>query len=162
MERGERPARHISLRVDDGISKGSDPEIQVNCAERMPVCQAVCCKLKFNLTPEEVEGGHVRWDLGMPYFIRQTAEGMCVHNDRTTGRCGIYDKRPRPCRRYRCAGDERIWKDFDNMVLNEEWLSGHLSVGRFRLRSARMSRVSHGVASGSHRPAEAAGESDEP
>jgi hypothetical protein len=34
----------------------------------------------------------------------------------------VYHKRPGVCRSYSCAHDERIWKDFDNMVLNHEYL----------------------------------------
>jgi hypothetical protein len=43
----------------------------------------------------------------------------------------VYEDRPQVCRAYTCAGDERIWKDFDNMVLNEEFLNGR-SPQRFR------------------------------
>ena len=97
-------------------------EVEVDCAARMHVCKAVCCSLPFPLSADEVEAGDVRWDLGHPYVIRQTAEGYCVHNDRTSGGCDVYDKRPGVCRGYSCAHDERIWTDFDNMVLNEEYL----------------------------------------
>ena len=31
------------------------------------------------------------------------------------------------CRRYSCAGDTRIWKDFEAMELNEEWIREHLA-----------------------------------
>jgi Fe-S-cluster containining protein len=87
------------------------------------VCKAVCCTLPFPLSADEVEAGDVRWDLGHPYVIRHSAEGYCVHNDRATGGCGVYGKRPGVCRGYSCADDTRIWADFDNMVLNEEFLS---------------------------------------
>jgi hypothetical protein len=33
------------------------------------------------------------------------------------------------CRGYSCAKDERIWKDFDNMILNEEWIEANLNAG---------------------------------
>jgi Fe-S-cluster containining protein len=115
----------IALRVDNEDA-GDTPEVIVDCDARMHVCHAVCCKLKFPLNTEEVESGVVKWDIGHPYIIRQESTGSCTHNDTGTGRCGIYTERPGICRRYSCAGDTRIWKDFDNMVLNDEWISAHL------------------------------------
>jgi Fe-S-cluster containining protein len=114
----------IAFRVDP---EEPAPPVQVNCAERMHVCHAVCCKLNFALTPEEVEAGKVKWDLGFPYLIRHASNGYCCHNDTATGRCTVYADRPGVCHRYSCANDKRIWKDFDNMVLNEEWIRANLS-----------------------------------
>jgi Fe-S-cluster containining protein len=114
------------------IALATDPEeaearVEVNCEERMHVCHAVCCKLRFALTAEEVEAGKVKWDLGFPYFIRHGSNSYCSHNDTATGRCNVYADRPGVCRRYSCANDTRIWKDFDDMVLNEEWIRDNLS-----------------------------------
>lgn len=107
---------------DGAVSPAEVDEVVVDCEARMPVCQAVCCTLPFPLSSAEVEAGDVRWDLGHPYVIRQTDEGYCVHNERASGGCSVYDRRPGVCRGYSCAGDDRIWLDFDNMVLNEEFL----------------------------------------
>jgi Fe-S-cluster containining protein len=107
---------------------------EVDCEARMSICHAVCCKLNFALTPEELDTG-IKWDLGFPYFIRHEANGYCSHNDVGTGGCNVYADRPAVCRRYSCANDTRIWKDFEAMVLNEEWLDEHLaSRGRIVLR----------------------------
>ena len=114
----------VAFRVDP---TDPPPAVEVNCAERMPTCHAVCCKLGFALTPPEVESGKVKWDLGFPYMIRHEVNGYCSHNDTTTGRCSIYADRPSLCRRYSCAGDTRIWKDFEAMELNEEWIREHLA-----------------------------------
>jgi len=103
-----------------------DPLPEVDCDARMHICHAVCCKLSFALTPPEVETGRTKWDLGFPYMIRHESNGYCTHNDTATGRCGIYADRPGVCRRYNCAGDTRIWKDFDNMELNEDWIRNNL------------------------------------
>jgi len=116
----------IAVRVDDP-DPATRPEVQVDCAARMHVCQAVCCRLKFPLSAAEVDGGQVKWDIGHPYIIRHEADGWCTHNDSTTRGCRIYDDRPGVCRRYSCYGDARIWADFDNMVLNQEWIDAHLS-----------------------------------
>ncbi len=125
MELGQRlrwPS--VTLAVE---AEHPAPPAPVNCAERLPICHAVCCKLAFALTAEEVEAGTARWDLGFPYLIRHGSHGSCVHNDRETGGCTIYADRPGVCRRYSCANDPRIWKDFDGMVLNQEWLDANLS-----------------------------------
>lgn len=97
-------------------------DVEVDCDARMHICKAACCSLPFPLSAAEVESGKVKWDLGHPYVIRHSAEGFCVHNDRSTGSCGVYDHRPGVCRGYSCAEDDRIWLDFDNMILNEEYL----------------------------------------
>lgn len=112
-----------------------DPTREVNCAERMHVCHAVCCKLHFALSASEVDAGKVRFDLGWPYMIRHDQDGYCTHNDRATGFCGVYADRPGICRKYSCAGDGRIWSDFDAMELNHEWLDANLGPAeRIRLR----------------------------
>ncbi|HET6950982.1 MAG TPA: hypothetical protein VFI47_11435 [Acidimicrobiales bacterium] len=111
----------VMVRTDDPDDPLS-PEVEVDCAARMHICKAVCCTLPFPLSAAEVEAGDVRWDLGHPYVIRHDAQGYCVHNERPGGGCNIYDKRPGVCRSYSCAHDDRIWKDFDNMVLNDEYL----------------------------------------
>lgn len=111
----------IALAVDT-----DDRAEPVNCAERMHVCHAVCCRLSFALTGPEVEAGKVRWDLGFPYHIRHDDHGNCVHNDPNGGGCTIYADRPGVCRRYSCAHDPRIWTDFDAMELNHEWIEANL------------------------------------
>lgn len=115
----------VAIRVDnDGAAGVSTP---VDCAARLPVCHAVCCRLRFPLTVEEVEaGGPLKWELGHPYFNRHGTDGYCHQCDGATHACRIYDERPAPCRQYSCAGDARIWKDFDAMELNQEWIDEHL------------------------------------
>ena len=134
----EVPEPGVALRVDDPDAAGQAP-VEVDCAARLPVCGAACCKLDFALTYDEVEHGVLRWDMGRPYAIRHEADGLCVHNDRTTGRCGVYDDRPLPCRQYSCAADPRIWTDFEAMKLNAEWIEANLSDGGPRLLHAMLS-----------------------
>jgi Fe-S-cluster containining protein len=122
---GEPPEPAVVLRVDEPQAD-AEPPVQVDCAARIHICEAVCCKLDFPLSPEEIEGGVVRWDLGRPYAIRQESDGLCSHCDHTTRACGIYEDRPTPCKRYSCAADDRIWTDFDAMELNTEWIAEHL------------------------------------
>ncbi len=121
----------VALRVEPP-DIAERPPVSVDCAGRMHICKAVCCKLDFALTVPEVEAGTVRWDLGRPYFIRHEADGHCTHVNRETGGCNVYANRPGVCRGYSCANDKRIWKDFENMELNEEWLAQNLSETRPR------------------------------
>jgi Putative zinc- or iron-chelating domain len=122
--RGEVGDHKIMLR-EDSPEQAARPERFVDCAARMSVCHAVCCKLTVQLSAAEVESSKLKWDLGRPYVLRREADGRCTHQDRGTGFCGVYGDRPRPCRQYSCADDRRIWSDFDNMVLNTEWLDAH-------------------------------------
>jgi Fe-S-cluster containining protein len=116
----------VAIRVDPEVDTLPEP---VDCAARMPVCQAVCCRMKFALSQDEVETGLVKWDIGHPYVIRQDSTGYCCHNDGATHGCTVYEDRPRLCRRYSCRGDDRIWSDFDGMVLNTKWINDHLAEG---------------------------------
>jgi Fe-S-cluster containining protein len=120
---GTLPAWPTVMVRQDDPDQPDMPEVEVDCEARMHICKAVCCSLPFPLSAAEVEAGDVKWDLGHPYVIRQNTDGYCTHNDRSNGHCGVYDKRPGVCRGYSCAHDERIWTDFDNMVLNEEYLA---------------------------------------
>jgi Fe-S-cluster containining protein len=122
--RGGESAHEVALRVDD-TAAAARPDAVVDCAARMHVCHAVCCKLAVKLDSDEVEGGRLRWDLGRPYYLRKEADGRCTHQERPSGGCGVYPDRPKPCRQYSCATDGRIWKDFERMVLNDEWLATH-------------------------------------
>jgi Fe-S-cluster containining protein len=126
---------HAVILRNDSEEQAAKPEVSVDCAARMPVCHAVCCKLTVQLSADEVEGGQVKWDLGRPYVLRREADGRCTHQDRSTGFCGVYDERPKPCRQYSCANDRRIWRDFDGWVLNTEWLDAHLGADEPQLIS---------------------------
>jgi hypothetical protein len=90
----------------------------IDCDRRIPLCGAACCKLPFALSREDIREGVLRWDLGHPYMIAQGLDHTCVHLDRETRRCGVYEQRPIPCRGYDCREDKRIWLDFDNRVVN--------------------------------------------
>jgi Fe-S-cluster containining protein len=106
------------------------PADAIDCEARIPYCKAVCCRLRFPLTVAEIETGPVKWDLGRPYFNRQAPNGYCHCFDDSSHGCTVYEDRPTPCRVYSCAGDERIWKDFEGMVINQEWIDAHLGAER--------------------------------
>jgi Fe-S-cluster containining protein len=135
---GEAVEPGIALRVDGDEEPARDQFIPVNCAERIHICQAVCCRLNFALSVHEVEQRVVKWDLGRPYYIRQESNGYCTHNDPKQKGCQVYKNRPSICRMYSCANDERIWKDFEKMELNEEWIRENLNESRPKLVKALM------------------------
>ena len=89
---------------------------EVDCANRLHLCRAACCRLPFALSKEDVEEGVVRWDLGHPYFIARAASDTCIHLDPEGRACGVYDHRPIPCRKYTCNRDKRVWQDFENRI----------------------------------------------
>lgn len=93
---------------------------EIDCADRLSLCHAACCRLRFALSEEDVTGGTIQWTLSEPYLNRQGEDGYCVHNDPDTRGCGVYADRPAVCRGYDCREDPRIWLDFDNRVVNPD------------------------------------------
>ena len=59
-----------------------DQEAHVDCENRLAVCKAVCCKLPFALSRQDVEEGIIRWEFGRPYLIAHGDDGYCAHMDR--------------------------------------------------------------------------------
>ncbi|PTX61609.1 Fe-S-cluster containining protein [Kordia periserrulae] len=135
VEKGEIAHAGVQLRMDSEKDKLFTP---VNCEERMPICNAICCKLTFPLSAEEVEAGNVKWDLGQPYHIRHKKSGFCTHLNEQKGCCSVYDNRPKVCSKYSCADDKRIWKDFEKMELNTEWIEKNLKERKMVLQRATM------------------------
>jgi Fe-S-cluster containining protein len=93
---------------------------QIDCANRLHLCKAACCRLRFPLSPQDLEEGIVKWDLPHPYLIARGADGYCRHLQRGDGHCTIYQHRPLPCRAYDCRQDERIWADFEQRIVSPE------------------------------------------
>jgi Fe-S-cluster containining protein len=127
-EAGQDASLRVAIRAD-----GPAPVVPaeaIDCEARLPYCKAVCCRLRFALTVEEIESGPVKWELGRPYFNRHGPSGYCHCIDDETLGCTVYDERPMPCRQYSCASDDRIWKDFGAMEINQEWIDAHLGAER--------------------------------
>jgi Fe-S-cluster containining protein len=136
IEKKEYGTLGVAVRVDG--EQDAEAFIPVNCDVRMPICKAVCCKLSFALSIEEIEAGKLKWELGKPYQIRHQSNGYCCHIDNNDKHCHVYENRPSVCRKYSCAKDERIWTDFDNMILNHEWIDAHLSEEKLQLTQVFM------------------------
>lgn len=134
--KGENLNPGVALRIENPDKIPPPP--RVNCEERLHICKAVCCKLSFALSPPEVESGKIKWELGRPYFIRQEKSGYCSHINPENKCCSIYKERPGVCTNYSCENDKRIWKDFDNMELNEEWINENVLVKKPGIFSIKM------------------------
>ena len=91
-----------------------------DCSKRLHVCRAICCKLPFALSKQDVKEGIVRWEFARPYLIAHGDDGYCVHMDRSTYKCTVREHRPLPCRGFGCQDNERwnVWTDYDKMILN--------------------------------------------
>jgi len=92
----------------------------VDCEARMHLCKGVCCYLEHALQVKDIQEGVVKWDHAKPYWIRKNADGHCVHQERPSGRCGVFESRPLICRLYSCETDQRVWKDFAARIPNTE------------------------------------------
>jgi hypothetical protein len=92
----------------------------IDCENRIPLCKAACCRLRVALSRQDLEEGVVKWDLAHPYLIARGSDGYCSHLQGGSCQCGIYEKRPVPCRGYDCRKDKRIWSDFENRVVSPE------------------------------------------
>jgi Fe-S-cluster containining protein len=128
---------HAEIAIRNDKSKG-EKSIPVDCRKRIHICKAVCCRLNYALSVEEIESGKIKWDLGQPYFIRHQLNGYCSHFDPEKASCSIYSERPEVCRKYTCANDKRIWKDFENMELNKEWIQQVLAKQKVQLQEIYM------------------------
>jgi hypothetical protein len=93
-------------------------EVQIDCASRLHLCKAACCKMVFPLSQQDVNEHVVHWQLGRPYVIAKGEDGYCRHLERKCLRCTVHAARPLPCRVYDCRNDGRIWLDFEGRVIN--------------------------------------------
>ena len=93
-------------------------EVEIDCENRVHLCQASCCRLRFALSRQDVYEGLIKWDLGRPYLIAHDEDGYCTHFERGACRCTVREKRPVPCRGYDCRNDKRIWLDFESRIVN--------------------------------------------
>lgn len=76
----------------------------VDCDQgRLLGCKTYCCRLLVRLQPDEMEPSVN----GLPPkgFVDKTVDGYCVHFDRDSCLCAIWNMRPRTCREYDCNKD---------------------------------------------------------
>jgi Fe-S-cluster containining protein len=85
-----------------------EAKVEIDCASRIHLCKAACCRLRFALSRQDVEEGIEHWDFSHPYFIASGADGYCRHLDRGCIGCSIHEHRPVPCRACGCRQDKRM------------------------------------------------------
>lgn len=97
-----------------------EKESVVDCEKRLDACRAICCKLPFALSRQDVKEGVISWEFGKPYLIAHGDDGYCVHLDRKTFQCAVREHRPLPCRGFGCQDNERwhVWTDYEKMILD--------------------------------------------
>src|SRR5262247_1047008 len=50
---------------------------RIDCENRVHLCRAACCRLRFALSKQDLEEGIVKWDLARPYLIARESDGYC-------------------------------------------------------------------------------------
>ncbi|MEO5367671.1 MAG: YkgJ family cysteine cluster protein [Magnetococcus sp. WYHC-3] len=91
------------------------PDAPVACERMLPLCHAHCCRFHFALTREEAAGGRFRHRPDRPFFLAKGDDGQCVHLDRDTNTCAVWEHRPLRCRRYDCTLDPEFRAALDGM-----------------------------------------------
>lgn len=113
----ERTKEYLNVLMEFPVDKYQLTDLpEIDCASLMHLCRGRCCTLHFKLSEQDLDERIVKWDYSRPYIIRQGGDGYCVHNDRATHFCTIYENRPGVCRTYECRKDKRIWVDFDKKI----------------------------------------------
>ena len=63
MEQVERDGVGLFVNNHDVDKYAVEEPTGIDCAARIPLCKAACCRLRFPLSRQDVEGGAVRWGL---------------------------------------------------------------------------------------------------
>jgi hypothetical protein len=118
LRRFEQQDAGVALQQSAHDRQDVGQEVRIDCASRLHLCRAACCKMVFPLSPQEVNEQVIHWELGRPYVIAKGDDGYCRHLDRSCLACTVHAARPLPCRVYDCRGDSRIWLDFEARIVN--------------------------------------------
>jgi len=110
----------VAMQEDERDKYTFSETVNIDCASRVHLCHAACCRMSFALSQQDVEEGVVKWDLGRPYLIAQDSDGYCRHLDRESNSCTVREQRPLPCRGYDCRQDKRVWVDFEKRIINPQ------------------------------------------
>lgn len=110
----------VMLQQSDVDKYAFERNVQIDCENRIHLCKAACCRLKFALSKQDLEEGIVKWDLARPYMIAHAADGYCRYFERGSWHCQVYPQRPTPCRAYDCRSDSRIWADFEQKRVSSD------------------------------------------
>ena len=106
--------------LGDDTDKYTVEPVEIDCAARIHLCKAACCRLQFHLSKQDLAERVVLWDVGQPYKILNREDGWCAHCEPGTKRCNVHKQRPLVCRQYDCREDPRIWESFEKAIPNPE------------------------------------------
>jgi Fe-S-cluster containining protein len=112
----EKPLQVVHEELEEADKYSSGGGVMIDCADRIHLCRASCCRLNFALSKQDVQEGIVRWNLEAPYAIAKHPNGYCANLDPGPMGCSVWENRPRTCRQYDCRKDARIWVDFENRI----------------------------------------------
>lgn len=109
------------MELGIGVVYGEEEDTEhviVDPGDRKDLCRAVCCSFVFALTKKDVEKGIIKWNPKRPYFIARDEDGYCIHLNRATLMCTMWEDRPERCRKYDCRKDSNVWIDWEKKILN--------------------------------------------
>jgi Fe-S-cluster containining protein len=118
LDRFQRNDPGVAIQDSPHDKYDAPEEAVIDCASRVSLCRAACCKMQFPLSRQDIEERIIQWDLGRPYLIAKGDDGYCRHLDRGCLGCTEHKARPLPCRVYDCRRDPRIWLDFEARRIN--------------------------------------------
>jgi Fe-S-cluster containining protein len=108
-------ADRSSVRLTLVTDKYTKDIPEIDCASRLHLCKARCCRFEVALSEQDIKDG-IPFEIERPYMLpRDPSTKKCVCMD-AGGACTIYDKRPASCRVYDCRGDVRVWIDFEARI----------------------------------------------
>ena len=84
----------------EGVDEAATALIDCNAGRELG-CLTFCCRLHVRLSEEE----RAREGVGT---LDKGEDGLCVHLDRDSYLCAIWDKRPEVCREYTCNDDSLL------------------------------------------------------
>src|SRR5688572_6868988 len=108
---GDRSTVRLAMFRDKYVVAGPD----IDCAARIPLCGARCCRFEVTLSAQDVAERVLPFDMMKPYALPRDAKGQCSCMD-AEGACTVYAQRPGACRAYDCRQDARVWIDFDARI----------------------------------------------
>jgi len=109
--RGDRSTVRLTMVTEKRLKDSPD----IDCASRLHLCEARCCRLEVSLSAEDLADG-IPFAIDQPYALpRDPYTKKCVCMDEA-GACTIYEKRPASCRVYDCREDQRVWIDFEARI----------------------------------------------
>jgi hypothetical protein len=104
-------------------------EVVLDCEQgRARGCYSYCCRLIVRLGPGESEPGGLTGP-GKRCVDKDPKTGYCVHFDRPSGQCGVWERRPQVCREYDCNEDPLLGAVIE-LGSPHLGIAARLSVGR--------------------------------